>query len=348
MSEISVPKHDANALLHGEEPIIQEFLAPLAAGYPGAFGLKDDCATISPTPGHDIVVKTDPVAAGVHFLDGDPPSDIGWKALAVNVSDLAAKGAVPRAYLMALSFPEAPTRTWMNDFARGLGEAQTAFGMHLIGGDTDRRPGPVTVSIAVFGEVPTGTMVRRGTARAGDALFVTGSLGQSALGLRLLREPGLGGSWGLDAVAVGEAVERFRRPKPRLALRDPLRSFASAAMDLSDGLVKDLGRMCRASGCGAIVHADAVPRGKAGDAAVAHDAVHWGDILGSGDDYEVLVAVAPDKAGQFEAVANEAGQKAAMPFSVTRIGEMTAGRHVEMRDGHGQPIALARAGWDHF
>ena len=127
--------------LHGEDSIIQSFLAPLAAGYPGAYGLLDDCAAITPTLGHDLIVKTDPVAAGVHFFADDAPEDIAWKALAVNVSDLAAKAAVPRAYLMALSFPEAPTADWMRRFAKGLGDAQAAFGMHLIGGDTDRRPG---------------------------------------------------------------------------------------------------------------------------------------------------------------------------------------------------------------
>ena len=163
--------------IHGEESLIQEFLAPLAAGYPGAFGLTDDCAAFTPTAGCDLVVKTDPVAADIHFFPDDAPEDIGWKALAVNVSDLAAKAATPRAYLMALSFPEAPNRDWMQRFAAGLSQAQQAFGMHLIGGDTDRRPGPVTVSITVFGEVPAGRMVRRGTAKAGDLICVSGTLG---------------------------------------------------------------------------------------------------------------------------------------------------------------------------
>src|SRR5690606_21027621 len=137
----------------------------------------------------------------------------------VNVSDLAAKGAEPRAYLMALSFPEPPTREWMADFARGLGEAQAAFGMHLVGGDTDRRPGPVTISITVLGEVPIGRMVPRGGARAHDVLFVTGTLGQAALGLALLKEPSLGPRWSLGEAAVAGAVERYRRPQPRLAIR---------------------------------------------------------------------------------------------------------------------------------
>ncbi len=339
---------ESGTLLHGEEAIIQEYLAPLAAGYPGALGLKDDCATITPTPGCDLVVKTDPVASGIHFLADDPPADIGWKALAVNVSDLAAKGAEPRAYLMALSFPEPPTRAWMAAFARGLGEAQAAFGMHLIGGDTDRRPGPITISITVFGEVQSGRMVRRGAARAGDILFVTGSLGQAALGLALLKDRDLGTSWGLSEAEIESAVLRYRRPQPRLALRPALIEHARAAMDLSDGLAKDLGRMCRASGCGAQVRIEWVPREAAAKAAVAFDPKHWSDVLGAGDDYELLVAVAPEQANAFEAAAQAAGLSAREPFPTTRIGEMTGAAEIRLIDGHGTPLALARTGWDHF
>lgn len=337
-----------SAFLHGEEAIIQEYLTPLAAGDPGALGLKDDCALITPTPGHDLVVKTDPVAAGVHFLADDPPADIGWKALAVNVSDLAAKAAVPRAYLMALSFPEAPARIWMAEFARGLAEAQTAFGMHLIGGDTDRRPGPVTISITVFGEAPTGRMVPRGAARPGDQLYVSGSLGEAAIGLALLQDRSLAGIWGLSNEATEAAIRRFRRPGPRLELRRALREHASAAMDLSDGLAKDLGRMCKASGCGATVEIDLVPRAEAGTAAIKSDAWRWNDVLAAGDDYEVLAAVRPERARAFETAANEAGMKAANPFRVARIGEMSSSAGVLFLDAAGLPFLLTRSGWDHF
>jgi thiamine-monophosphate kinase len=334
--------------LHGEEPIIQEFLAPLASGYAGAFGLLDDCAAITPTPGHDLVVKTDPVAAGVHFLPDDPPADIAWKALAVNVSDLAAKAAVPRFYLMALSFPTAPTRGWMRAFAGGLAEAQAAFGMLLIGGDTDRRPGPATISITVFGEVPTGRMVRRGTARPGDLLYVTGSLGAAAIGLALQREPHLAQEWGIGTDAVARAIRRFRRPEPRLALRPALLEHARAAMDLSDGLAKDLGRMCRASGCGAQVRLERVPHEGAVAAAVARDPARWHDVIASGDDYEILAAVPPEKANAFEDTARAAVSALPEPFAVTCIGEMTASGEVDFRDAGGRPFPLARTGWDHF
>ena len=344
----SIDTASSEPLLHGEEAIIQEYLAPLAAGYPGALGLKDDCATITPTPGCDLVVKTDPVASGIHFLEDDPPADIGWKALAVNVSDLAAKGAAPRAYLMALSFPEPPTRAWMAEFARGLGDAQAAFGMHLIGGDTDRRPGPITVSITVFGEVPTGRMVRRGAARAGDALFVTGSLGQAALGLAMLRDRGLGMTWGLGEAEIAAAIRRYRRPQPRLAVRQVLLDHARAAMDLSDGLAKDLGRMCRASGCGAQVYIEQVPREAAARAAIAFDRSRWSDVVAAGDDYELLVAVAPEKADAFDAAANQAGRCAREPFAVTRIGDLTASDAIRFLDSDGKSLQLERSGWDHF
>lgn len=328
--------------IDGEEAIIQGFLASLAAGYPGAYDLKDDCAAITPTPGHDLVVKTDPVAEGVHFFADDAPEHIGWKALAVNVSDLAAKAAVPRAYLMALSFPVAPTRNWMERFARGLGEAQRAFGMHLIGGDTDRRPGPITVSITVFGEVPTGRMIRRGVAKPGDTIYVSGALGSAAVGLRLRAAPDLAVTWGLPLDATAQLMEAYLRPKPRLALREPLRAAASAAMDLSDGLAKDLDRMCRASGCGAVVHLPILPVIDAVRTAMGADKSVRSDVVAGGDDYEVLAAVSSAKAAAFEAAAARCG------VPVTAIGRFTAGKGVEFLDGHHAPVSFARKGWDHF
>ena len=330
--------------LHGEESIIQPFLAPLAAGYPGAFGLLDDCAAITPTPGHDLIVKTDPVAAGIHFLPDDAPEDIAWKALAVNVSDLAAKAAVPRAYLMALSFPEAPTADWMRRFAKGLAEAQAVFGMHLIGGDTDRRPGPITISITAFGEVPAGRMVRRATARPGDRLYVTGTLGTASLGLQLRLDAKRGLALGLDAVTAAVAIDKYLRPQPRLELRDVLRAHACAAMDLSDGLAKDLRRMTAASGCGSIVQLSNLPLSSAMTTAIGVEPVLWSTVVGGGDDYELLIAVPPDQATAFEA----ASANASTVFTVSHIGEMTTGPGVNFVDPQGRPFQPARTGWDHF
>src|SRR5262245_7711527 len=201
--------------LGGEEAIIR-LLAPLAAGAPGAYGLADDCALIAVEPGCQLVLKTDPVAEGVHFLGDDAPEDIGWKALAVNASDLAAKAARPLGYLMALSFPEPPTPAWLKRFAAGLEAAQTAFGCHLLGGDTDRRPGPLTITITVLGTVEAHGMVRRGTAQPGDALFVSGTLGDAFLGLALRKDAALADRWGLIPDEVDHLIHRFLRPQPRL------------------------------------------------------------------------------------------------------------------------------------
>ncbi len=327
--------------LQGEEAIIR-LLAPLARGYPGAFGLSDDCAVVTPEPGTELVLKTDPIAEGVHFLTDDAPEDVAWKALAVNVSDLAAKGAKPIGYLMALSFPEAPTQAWMARFADGLRAAQDRFGCHLIGGDTDRRPGPLTITITVVGSVPAGRMVRRGTAKAGDVLFVSGTLGDAALGLALRRRPELAKAWGLSPDEEAHLRRRYLRPEPRLALAPALRAHASAAMDISDGLAKDLGRMCAASDCGASVRFADLPLSAAGASAVAADPGLRQRIVAGGDDYEILAAVPAGEASAFQVAAAQAG------VSVARIGSMRAGAGVVIEAPDGQPMSLERTGWDHF
>lgn len=338
--------------LRGEESIVQGYLAPLAAGFAGAYGLADDCAAFAPTPGCDIVMKTDPVAEGVHFLADDAPEDIAWKALAVNVSDLAAKGATPRVYLMALSFPAAPEAAWMARFAAGLAAAQSAFGIMLAGGDTDRRPGPLSISMTVFGEVPSGRMVRRAGARPGDVLFVTGTLGDAALGLRIRQDASLAGRLRLDATEAAGLVDRYLRPRPRLAMRDALLSSAHAAMDLSDGLAKDLGRMCGASAAmlngagasplGAIVEIGLLPTSPAFDKALAADPGLIDAALGAGDDYELLIAVPPARAAAFVAAV------AGLEFPVTEIGVMTAADGAVFRRADGTCHVPRIAGWDHF
>ncbi|KAB2914570.1 MAG: thiamine-phosphate kinase [Hyphomicrobiaceae bacterium] len=328
--------------VYGEEAIIQRYLAPLAAGFPGAFGLQDDCALISPPPGTELVLKTDPVAEGVHFVAGDAPEDIAWKALAVNVSDLAAKGAQPIAYLMALSFPEAPAAAWLSRFAEGLQEAQKCFGCHLAGGDTDRRPGPLTVTITVIGSVEQGRMVPRGAARAGDALFVSGTLGDAALGLLQHNDEARAQSWALTLAEAEHLRIRYARPQPRLALAGALRQHAHAAMDLSDGLAKDLGRLCAASGCAARVRFATIPLSEAAAKALAADPALTERIVAGGDDYEILAAVPADKARAFVADAAAAG------VPVAEIGRVKAGSGVTIDGADGLPMSLSRTGWDHF
>ena len=326
----------------GEDDLIQRTFAPLAAGFPGAFGLRDDCAVLAPPAGHDLVVTTDAVAEGVHFFSDDAARDIAWKALAVNVSDLIAKGATPIAYLLSLSFPEEPARAWLDEFAAGLAEAQAAFGLSLAGGDTDCRPGPASATVAAFGSVLAGRMVRRAGARAGDRLFVSGTIGDSALGLKLRFDPGLVGALGLDATHVAPLLARYLRPQPPLALAPLLLEFASAAMDVSDGLLKDCGRLADVSGVAAHIEGVRVPLSAAARAVVSADPGSFRTVLTGGDDYQVLAAIAPDRAEAFEAAAR------ASRVDVTEIGALGGGTGLSVTALDGHPLAFEGGGWDHF
>ncbi|MFA6139667.1 MAG: thiamine-phosphate kinase [Hyphomicrobium sp.] len=327
----------------GEEAVIARYWAPLAAGYSGALSLKDDCALIAPPPATELVVTTDGVIAGVHFLPGEDPGAVAWKALAVNVSDLIAKGAAPVAYLMSIALPGAPDHAWLEKFAAGLHDAQQAFGCHLAGGDTDRTPGPLSVTITAIGGVPTGGMVRRSTARVGDYVYVSGTIGDATLGLALRRNPEMRAACRLSPEMSGVLEGKFSRPKPPIALIAALRSCASAAMDISDGLIKDFDRLCRASGVGGRIDVPRVPLSAAARAAVAAGGATLVDLITGGEDYEVLATVAPPRAAEYERLAAAAG------VAVTRIGvidEVSAG--TSAIDATGAPLAIARTGWDHF
>ena len=325
----------------GEGDIIQRFFAPLAANAPGAFGLRDDAACLTPPQGHDVIVSVDAVAAGVHFFADDTPADIGWKALAVNASDLIAKGADPYAYVMAVSFPKRPSDAWLAALASGLAEAQRAFGMTLVGGDTDARPGPITITITALGFVPTGRMVQRTTARVGDIIFVSGTLGDSALGLRARLQPGVPWVARLSPQCASCLAERYLRPAPPLALVGAVREHAQAAMDISDGLIKDLGRMCDASGVGAQLDMGRLPLSAAVSSALVQDSTLSDVIRSGGDDYQVLATVSPAKATLFEASAHRVGVR------VTRIGTIVPqGRGII--DETGTHLREGITGYDHF
>ncbi len=326
----------------GEFELIARYFAPLAAGFPGAHGLLDDAAVIAPVPGHELVAKTDAIVGGVHFLEDDPPDLVARKALRVNLSDLAAKGAVPRAYLLDLVVPRDASEGWFADFARGLAEDQLAYGMHLIGGDTDATPGPAVIAIAAFGEVPAGGMIPRGGARAGDVVFVTGTLGDATLGLKALRQalPGIGAA---DAAFL---VDRYRLPRPRAALGPRLRGLASAAIDISDGLLADLGHLCEASRLCAVVEASAVPLSAAARVALATGGASFTDVLAGGDDYEILFA-APETASP--ALHDLAGELGVRIEAIGRLQPPSCGKaEVRVLDHHGRALEFDRAGWAHF
>lgn len=326
----------------GEDALIAEFWAPLAAGFAGTFDLRDDAAVIAPPPGCELVVTTDALIAGVHFFPDEPADAVGWKALAVNVSDLVGKGATPLAYVMNVALPTLD-RDWLKAFAAGLGEAQEAFGCGLVGGDTDRTPGLLSVSITAFGSVPTGSMIRRATAQAGDRVYVAGTVGDVALGLALRRDPELSVRCRLDEAARQYLAGKFSRPRPPLVLVPALRACASAAIDISDGLMKDLGHLCRASGVGARLNAADVPLSSAAQAVLAAEGAVLADLMTGGEDYTVLAAVPPARAKAFEALAAETRTR------VTCIGTLEpASAGVVALNAAGEPMSFTQLGWDHF
>ena len=325
--------------VESETEIIQTYLAPLAQGMPGALGLTDDAAVITVDPGSNIVVSSDPIIAGVHFFPSDRAEDVAWKALAVNVSDIAAKGARPFAYIMTLAFPEAPERAWLSLFAQGLATAQVEFGCVLVGGDTDRTPGPLSIGITMIGTVPKGGFVRRRGAAAGDHVFVTGTIGDAALGLAIHRDAALFS----DVLTDGDRsllVGRYLRPSPRHALADVLRHHASAALDVSDGFLKDLRRLAEPFGIS--LKLDSVPISQPVRAALARDPKVADAILGGGDDYELIVAVPPQEAASFAEDALKAG------VNVTEVGVLEDGADVCVLDADGDLIEPRRYGYDHF
>jgi thiamine-monophosphate kinase len=323
-----------------EDRLIARYFRPLAA-QPGAFGLLDDAAVIAPPPGCDLVLKTDGVIAGVHFFADDPPDGIGRKALRMNLSDLAAKGARPLGFLLALALPGGTDEAWLAAFARGLGEDAERYGCPLLGGDTDRTPGPVSVSIAAFGAVPHGKMVRRSTAKSGDHVLVTGTIGDAALGVKLRRDPSFAERWRLTAPMVAHLTQRYLLPQPRNALAAAVLQHASAAIDVSDGLAGDIGKLCRASSLAAEIDVARVPLSDAARAVVAAEPALIETALTGGDDYEIVVAVAPAGLTAFRAAADAAG------VAVSEIGRMEAGERARfVREG--KALTFARPSYSHF
>jgi thiamine-monophosphate kinase len=328
----------------GEDGLIARYFAPLAQGFPGALDLRDDAAILAPPEGSELVVTSDALIAGVHFFADDSPADIAWKSLAVNVSDLAAKAAQPLAYSLVLALPGGWREDWLAEFAHGLGAAQAAFSIALCGGDTTVSPGgPLMISITAFGVVPRGGMVRRGGAGPRQRLYVSGTIGDAALGLRLRRCDADAQSWPLDDAGRDDLVRRYLRPEPRLRLQAALRAHASAAMDVSDGLVIDCGRMCRASGVGGRIEAARVPLSSPAQMAVPADPAAMQRVLTGGDDYEILAAIRAGEERAFEAAAHGAG------VAVTDIGETGAeGSALSVVGADGHLMTFASPGYDHL
>ena len=326
------------AAASGEDTLIARYFKPVATD-PGAFGLDDDAAILKEV-GQDIVVTTDAIVEGVHFLPDDPPDTVARKALRVNLSDLAAKGATPAGFVLTLAL-RAADDAWLTLFARGLGSDAGLFGCPLLGGDTVSTPGPLMISITAFGRVPVGKMVHRGGAKPGDRIVVTGTIGDAALGLDIRKGGAAAAVLADDAAAM--LVGRYRVPQPRNALAQAVRDHASAAMDVSDGLAGDLAKLCAASGVSAIIDAPSIPLSAPVATLLARGAVGIPAIVSGGDDYEILGAVPENR---FEAFA-QAAMRAAVP--VASIGTVIAGTLApKFLDGQGREIPLPRLSYSHF
>jgi thiamine-monophosphate kinase len=314
-----------------EFALIARHFLPLAGE--GSLDLGDDAALLDPPAGRQLVLAADAMVAGVHFLPDDPPDTIGRKLLRVNLSDLAAMGAAPLGYLMSCAFPHGTTDAWIGAFAGGLAQDQREFGLAVLGGDTVGTPGPACFSLTILGSVAPGRALRRKGARPGDDLWVSGTIGDGALGLlaltgRLPPDPHL--------------AERYRLPQPRLALGQGLVGLARAAMDVSDGLVQDVGHLARAAGCGAVIEAPAVPLSDAARAVLAADPGQLPRILGGGDDYELIFAADPGE----RAAVRDAADAARTP--VARIGRFLDGAGVRVLDAEREEISMPSRGWSHF
>ncbi|MCW5694463.1 MAG: thiamine-phosphate kinase [Pseudolabrys sp.] len=321
----------------GEDKLIARFFGPIATD-PGALGLTDDAAFIKPPPGTEMVLKTDAIVSGIHFFPEDPASAVAQKALRVNLSDLAAKGAKPLGFLVSLALPKDIGDDWLSGFAAGLREDAATYKCPLFGGDTVRSPGPIMVSVATFGSVPEGRMVRRSTAKPGDHVFVTGTIGDAVLGLGLRQ----GASWALDDQQREHLLSRYLLPRPRNALAQAVLDYASSSMDVSDGLAGDLAKLCRVSKVSADIEVARVPLSDAAQAVLAQDAAQLAPALSGGDDYEILCTVPPANVDRFRVAAMMA------KTAVTPIGVIAEGEGARFRNTDGTALTFEHASFSHF
>lgn len=315
----------------GEFELIARYFAPLAKGFAGADGLKSDNAFLPADPRHDLAVKTDMIVQGVHFLPDERPELIAQRALRVCLSDLAAGGATPYAYQLALSLNRGWTERWIAGLARGLAADQRRFGIVLCGGDTTSTPGPTTVSITAFGRVARGKGLGRRGAQAGDELWVSGTIGDAALGLMAARGE-------LENAAL---EKRYRLPQPRTTLGPRLVGIAHASADVSDGLIADAGHIADASGLKVTIERDLVPLSLSARKVLTATPALWANVVGGGDDYELVMAIPPRKRAALLAASRSAG------VAVARIGAFAKGRGVVLTvSGHAQ--RAAQTGYTHF
>jgi thiamine-monophosphate kinase len=320
----------------GEFERIRRFFAPLAG--PGALGLVDDAALIDCAPGKRLVVTADAIVAGVHYLPDDPPDLVARKLLRVNLSDLAAMGARPLYYTLTTALPAQLGPEWLAGFAKGLAEDQRRYGIDLLGGDSVGTTGPAVLSLTAIGEVAAGEEIRRSGARPGDLVWVSGSIGDAFLGLAVLR----GAHPDLSGQHREYLVGRFRLPEPRTELGPRLCGAAHAMIDVSDGLLADLGHICETSGTAAVVEIARLPLSPAARAVVESSRDIGPRLAVAGDDYELLFA-AP--AGASEAVV---ALSSLLQIPLTEIGRIEAGTGLRLVDDAGRAIPVEVTGYRHF
>ena len=326
----------------GEFELIERYFAPLAGGEPGAFGLNDDAAKLAISTGKDAVVTTDAIVAGVHFPVNEDPKTIARRLVRINLSDLAAKGATPRAYTLVLALPDTTTTEWVAAFAQGLADEQQRFGITLIGGDTTRSGDALVLSITMIGEVPDNSIILRSGAALNDDIYVSGTIGDAALGRAIVEKRISAPDDDIRDYLIG----RFRTPHPRVEVGLRLAGLASAAADISDGLVADLNHICRASRVSAEIELDRIPLSVAAERLVTDDQPLRTSLVTGGDDYELVFTAPANVSKRLQQVAADCG------VGLTRIGRIVGGdaqpNAVIVRDTNGQCVEVGDGGYRHF
>lgn len=320
----------------GEFALIERLFAPLAKSLPGAFGLADDVALLKAPLGHELVLKTDSLIETVHFLRSDPAETVGRKALRRALSDLAAKGAEPVCYLLALGLPDWPDLGWLEEFAAGLAADQGEFAIALAGGETNATPGPLTLTVTAIGSVPEGKLIRRNGARPGDQVFVTGTIGDAGSGLELAKQSPVSSR----NAAREFLLSRYRLPRPQLAFGRALRGIATASIDVSDGLLADCGHVAETSGARIEIDAERVPLSDALREMWSADCVTRAAT--AGDDYEIAFTAPAARSESIFEISGHTGTP------VTAVGRVVPGHGVALLDASAREIPVSRRGYTHF
>lgn len=330
-----------------EFSLIKNYFAPLARDFPGSLGLRDDTALLDPRPGEQFIITKDAMCEGVHFIGDENPALIAQKLLRVNLSDLAAKGASPLCYFLAIMAPKNTKPEWFAEFTRGLAADQEQYCVALAGGDTTATHGSLALSLTMVGTLPKGTMLQRSGARPGDQVFVSGTLGDAALGLHIISSHSQGEDQGggYNSLPKREReflVERYLLPQPRLELGMALRGIATSCMDISDGLLQDMGHIGNASGVGATLHQEKLPLSSAARALLDKNSGYWEQVVGGGDDYELLFTAPAKHRDAIKQLSDSLG------YSISLIGEITASKTVSLLDAKGNPVKVQQPGFQHF